>query len=349
MRVAHFGNFCPGCAGIHTAVMDLMAAERSAGIESNFVDWGSAVNCTFSRVGMTDGDVTTVAPEWAIKEADLLIRHSAVPPEVEKTGKPIVMYLHGRPEYSFNLDLFGTMGCLREVMHVATLPQYRGFVTFWDQHIPYWKAILPGTSVRLLPTPVNFAKYEQPMVAMDLGDTSGSPNILICDMWREDYTPMRSVVAAIEFARQFCPTTRIHVFAIPEPNAKPVVDRMFGNFRKSGFMGKLATIIPNLKAAMWACDMLVSPLSIETRTILEAQACSLPVVAGTGCIGAAYTADSSNIQDTVEAIHACWKGVQGNIDLKSQVQRKIKDRLSLSQTGEKVSHFYKEMLDGNNV
>jgi glycosyltransferase involved in cell wall biosynthesis len=347
MKIAHFGNFCPSCAGIHTAVMDLMAAELTAGIESKFVDWGSSPNCEYSRVGMKDGDITTVAPEWAIREADLLVRHSAIPSEVEKTGKPIVMYLHGRPDYSFNLDLFGTMGCLRELIHCSTLSQYRAFVTFWSQHMPYWQAILPGTKVQILPTPVNFVKYEKPTTVANFGDASGRPNILICDIWREDVTPLRSVVAAMEFARRFCPTTKIHVIALPDPKANIVVDKMFANFRKSGFMGKLSTLIPNLKEFMWACDMLVSPLNIETRTILEAQACQLPVIAGTGCQGAVYTADSSDITATASVINDCWKEIQINTRLKEQVQIKIKNRLDIKQTGEQVLHFYKEAINGN--
>lgn len=349
MKVAHFGNFCPGRAGIHTAVMDLMAVERAVGIESNFVDWGFDPKNEFSRVGIKDEDVTTVAPEWAIKEADLLIRHSAVPPEVEKTGKPIVMYLHGRPEYNFNLDLFGKMGCLREVLHHADSLQYKGFATFWAQHLFYWRALLPGANLHLLPTPLNFEKYNKPETVMDFGDASGTPNILICDMWREDVTPMRSVIASIEFAQKYCPTAKIHVIALPDPNANPVVDRMFGNLRKSGFLGKLATLIPDLKAAMWACDILVSPLNIETRTILEAQACQLPVVASTGCLGATYSADSSDIGATATAINDCWKEVQKNVGLRKRVQRKIRERLAPDQIGRQVFNFYKEIVNGNHV
>ncbi len=72
MKVAHFSNFSPYRAGLHTAVRDLIIAERFVGIDSNYIDYGSTKDCTHSRVWLKDGNIETVSPERAY-EADLLV------------------------------------------------------------------------------------------------------------------------------------------------------------------------------------------------------------------------------------------------------------------------------------
>jgi len=351
MKVAHFGNFAPNRAGIHSAARDLILAERSVGIESNYIDYGSEVDCTFSRVWMTDGEVTTVSPDWAIEEADIIVHHSAIPPQVEKTGKPIVMYLHGRPEYSFMLDWGKKTGCLREEMHRATLPQYKKFITFWKEHVDYWKYLFPEREIGLISPPIDLNRYSiEGNVYPFKPEENGSPNILICDMWREDITPFNTVFAAMKFAELCCPTAKIHVIAVPMPGqSNPVIDLMFGNLRKSGFLGHIATVIKNLDEVMRATDILVSPIGIETRTILEASALGLSIIAGDGCKLASFTSNPRNIIDTVETIRKCWEEIKGNDrkNIKNKIRKKTEKNYGLNKTGNEAKKLYEEILDGN--
>jgi len=352
MRVGHFGNFAPNRAGIHSAARDLILAERSVGIESNYIDYGSEPNCTFSRVWMKDGDITTVSPDWAINKADIIVHHSAIPPQVEKTGKPIVMYLHGRPEYSFMLDWIKKTGCLREEMHRVTLPQYKKFITFWKEHIAYWEYLFPGRKIELVSPPIDLKKYSiKGNTYQFKPEENGNPNILICDMWREDITPFNSIIAAMKFAELYCPTVKIHIIAVPMPGkSNPAIDPMFGNLRKSGYLGKIATIVKNLDEIMRAADILVSPVGIETRTILEASALGLPVVAGTGCKLASTTSDPRNISDTVEAIKNCWEKIksENQENIKNKIRKKLERNYGLKKTGSSVREIYERILkDGN--
>jgi len=347
MKVAHFGNFSPNRAGIHTAARDLILAERSVGIESNYIDYGSEADCTFSRVWMKDGDVTTVSPDWAIEEADLIVHHSAIPPQVQETGKPIIMYLHGRPEYSFMLDWGKKTGCLREEMHRVTLPQYKKFITFWKSHVDCWKYLFPNREVGVVPPPIDLERYSIEGKTYKFGENSGSPNILICDMWREDITPFNTVIAAMKFAEQYCPTTKIHIIAVPHPNLNPVMDPMFGNLRKSGYIGKISTIVSDLDEIMRASDILVSPVGIETRTILEATALGLPIVAGTGCSLASHTSDPRDIDGVVEAIKNCWE--KNKTTSKRGVRKKIEKDFGLEKTGIEVKKIYEGVLKNGNV
>ena len=90
LRVAHYGNFCPHSAGMCHTVMDMVLAERLVGIDSQFIDWGGAKqnDQQCSRVGLAHGDVKTMSPIWA-KDADLVVVHSAMPPEAKNYGKPV--------------------------------------------------------------------------------------------------------------------------------------------------------------------------------------------------------------------------------------------------------------------
>lgn len=348
MKVAHFGNFAPYRAGIHSMVKDLILAERTVGIESNYIDYGSEVNCTFSRVWMSDGKITTMSPDWAIQEADIIVHHSAVPVQVKKTGKPIVFYLHGRPEYSFLLDWMKNAGCLRAEMNRANDSQYKKFITFWESHLVPWKFLFPHRNVDVVSPPIDLENFsvDGPNYIFD-PKYNGSPNILICDMWREDITPFNSIMAAIEFSKKHCPTAKIHVVAIPKSNkGNPVIDKMFGNLRESDCMGYLATIVKNLSEIMRSADILISPNNIENRTILEASALGLPIVAGTGCKLATCVSDPRNIQNTVTAIKKCWAGIKSvpKEEIKKQTREKMAKQFSLEKTGEEVKKLYEEIL-----
>jgi len=348
IKVAHFGNFSPHRAGIHAAARDLILAERSVGIESNYIDYGSEADCTFSRVWMKDGDVTTVSPDWAIDDADIIVHHSCIPPQVQKTGKPIVMYLHGRPEYSFMLDWGKKTGCLREEMYRVTLPQYKKFITFWKSHIDYWKYLFPSREVGFVPPPIDLQKYSvEGKKYKFTSDECGSPNILICDMWREDITPFNTVIAAMKFAELYCPSAKIHIIAVPMPgNSNPVIDPMFGNLRKQGCLGKIATIVSNLDEIMRASDILISPIGIETRTILEASSLGLPIVAGDGCKLASATANPRNISNTVEAIRDCWEKIKtaDKAVIKNNVRKRVERDYGLEKTGIEIKKLYEGIL-----
>ncbi|GAG83170.1 unnamed protein product [marine sediment metagenome] len=106
LKVAHFGNFAPNSCGLFHTTKDTVLAERSVGIDSQFIDWGYAKEYSqqYSRVGLSYEGVTTIAPQWAIDKADILVLHSALPKFVKDCGKPIVSAIHGRPEYSFDCE-----------------------------------------------------------------------------------------------------------------------------------------------------------------------------------------------------------------------------------------------------
>ena len=177
----------------------------------------------------------------------------------------------------------------------------------------------------------------------------GKPNIMVADMWREDITPFNTVIATMKFVETCCPTAKIHIIAVPVPGASnPVIDPMFGNLRKSGYIGKITTVVSNLEEIMRASDILVSPVGIETRTILEASAIGLPIVAGTGCQLASSTSDPRSIDGTVNAIKKCWEKFK-LIDKKvitGKMRKRIEKNYGLKKTGLAVKKIYEGVYHG---
>ena len=350
LRVAHFGNFAPNRAGIHSAARDLILAERSVGIESNYIDYGSEADCTFSRVWMKDGEVETVSPDWAIEEADIIVHHSAIPPKVRDTKKPIVFYLHGRPEYSFLLDWKQKRGCMRAEMGYTKNHQYKKFLTFWPRHKDVWENIFGGKEVECVSPPIDLKNFPVDGKKHEFKpEEKGQPNILICDMWREDITPFNTIFAAMKFAKEQCPTAKIHVMALPTPGSNnPVIDPLFANLRKSGYIGKLAPVISNLDEIMRSADILVSPVGIETRVSLEAAACGLSIVGANGNSLASFTADPRDLNATSRAIGKCWEKIKktGFAEIKKKNRRFLERNFSLEKTGNQVKAIYENVLEG---
>lgn len=348
MKVAHFGNFAPNRAGIHSAARDLIFAERSVGIESNYIDYGSEPDCTFSRVWLTDGKITTVSPDWAINEADIIVHHSAIPPKVRDTKKPIVFYLHARPEYSFILDWKQKCGCMRAEISYTKNPQYKKFLTFWSGYKDIWESIFGGRTVDYVSPPIDSKNFSVEGKKYEFKPKEqGQPNILICDMWREDITPFNTIFAAIKFAKEQCPTAKIHVMALPTPGKNnPVIDPLFANLRKSGYIGKLAVVVKNLDEIMRAADILVSPVGIETRISLEAAACGLSIVGTSGNSLASFKADPRDINATSKAIGKCWEKIKktGCNEIKKKNRKFLENNFSLEKTGNQVKEIYERIL-----
>ena len=111
MKVAHFAQFSPNRAGQYGTTKDLILAERALGIDAQLID--SALPCQSCghydhKVGAKDGEVITQPLAWAY-QADLLVRHTCIPADLESSGIPMILCMHGRPENTFILERLGRM------------------------------------------------------------------------------------------------------------------------------------------------------------------------------------------------------------------------------------------------
>lgn len=210
MKIAHFAIYAPHGSGQYETVKDLILAERSVGINAQFIDFAhdGKMSC---RKGLQDGEIITVPVSFA-EEADVIISHSAVPEELLK-NKPSILALHGRPEYSFRLEFNGISPVLSTIINRASKYDYNAYITFWSEFLFPWSRILAGKKVSCVPSPVDFNVYK-PEGEKHIFSEYGTPNIVIADMWREDVTPFNLIFAAQYFKEHFQKNAKLHVYGV---------------------------------------------------------------------------------------------------------------------------------------
>lgn len=352
IKAAHFLNFTPHQAGIYGTARDLILAERKQGIDAQAIDYGNGMNAPqrHSRVWCKDGEVETISPEWAVKEADIIVRHSAIPQRVFDTHKPIVMPLHGAPEYTFMLEHTGETRTLKEIIVSAENPDYKAFITFWPQNVFVWQTLLPGKKVLYIPPSVDldFFKPEGKKWKFDKG---GDFNIVITNVWRKEYeTPYSVLFAAAKWVREKHPSARVHVFGVPQDNVKypkndGPVNRTLLTLQKQGLVGSCHGLVPNLDEVYRSADMLVTPHVLASRTVRESLACGCPIVAATGNKFTPYVAHPKDIDGFVDAIDRCFNDKS---DKRTAARKMAEKEFNLDQVGQAMNRVFLEILKNEN-
>jgi len=341
LKVAHFAKFAPNQAGISGTAIDMVSAERAVGIDSQLIDFaGNGKPCI---VGNEQNGVKTIGPSWA-KSADIIVRHSAIPPYIQELNKPQVMCLHGRPEYLFMLEYGKKYKILSEYYSCAADPRYRAFITFWEEHLKFLNILLPDKKIDFVPAMVNQTAFNQSGIRIDYGDEGGEPNILIADMFREDITPFNVLLAAARFVKEYCPGARVNIYGLQRMQETPVKD-LVEKMKAAGVIAQAEPLSKNMAHIYKANDILITPHRIATRVIREACASGLPIVAGMGCPYTKYTADARDTDGFAAEIDKCWNDVQENRKQASQSSIDIADNeFSLKRAGKAALRVYDRVM-----
>ena len=324
MKVAHFATFGPNQCGLYHTAKDLVMAERSVGIDARFIADDGKKHIDPSGSG-TDGSssqggsFTTEEEKWAYK-ADILVRHTKIPDHLHNSGIPIVMALHGRPESSYRMEEQNNP-IIPAVAQKALDSRYKAFLTFWPEYVPFWTDLAPQTFY--VPATVDLEEF----VPTPRDD---GPIILISDIWRDDVVPLDVLRAAVWFCRKH--GGKINIAAIPDN--KSIVSILNGY---KDVLGELHGPTRDIKGLYARSNILCTPHVIATRTIREALACGMKVVAGRGCKYTPYTANPMDILGFANAIEKCWKGKMDS--------RKIAEReFAFKKAGETVKAIFKSIL-----
>lgn len=341
MKVAHFAQVAPGQAGISGTAIDMVLAERMAGIDSLLIDYdGTKAPC---RVGLENRGVTTVGPSNAI-DADIIVRHSAIPSKIKEMGKPIVMCIHGRPEYAFLLEYYKNMKLFAEYTKSASDPQYRTFITFWQEHLNYLKVLLPNSKIDYVPAMVDLETFKPSGIKYDYDVDGGVPNILIADVFREDANPFNVLVAASVFVRKYCPEAKVHIYGLQRMKESPVKD-LIKRMKESGTLGEARPLVKDMDKVYRSADMLITPHYIATRSIREALASGIPIVAGQGCPYTKYTADARYTEGYAAKINECWNAIKSDGAVASFAARAMAEKsFNLKQAGEAALEIYERVM-----
>jgi len=310
LKIAHFAVFAPGRSGQYGTVRDLILAERALGIDAQFIDSETCLKCNGNRgyPGRTDGPITTVDEAWAWK-ADVLIRHSIIPDDLENSGIPMIICLHGRPENSFLLDQYGKVKVFHFIHQLNNDPRYHAVVTFWKEFQFHFKYLLPGKEIAFVPAMVKLDQYTPSGRKHDFGSKTGSPNIVIADIWREDVTPFNLVFAALRFKELYAPDAKLHIFGLPPERSSPA-NILVNYLTKTSIAGDMYALAPDMMDKYRAADFLITPHNMATRVVREALACGCPIVGGTGNPYTPFTADPRDLDQFAKAMNDCWSNIQ---------------------------------------
>ncbi len=347
LKISHFGNFAPFKCGMFHSICEQIMAERLVGIDSQFIDYTleEPVRGQFySRVGLHYDGIETISPEWA-KSCDILVRHSAIPHDIECLDIPIVMVIHGRPEYSFMLEYTGHGPIFSHMQSYAKNNQYKAFMVMGDEYVDVWKAILETEAlIKPLPLMVDLEKYNPCGEKHPLGDGNGCPNIMIADRWRYDTTPFYLVIAAAKFIAEECPGGKLQCFALPDPKNN-YISSLIKPLMKQGIIGRALTAVENMDKLYRTVDFVLTPNNVSNRIIRESLASGCPIMAAPGCKFTDYTASAGDIDGCVREMKRLWEDIQKERTGMQEKARKMAEKsFSFEKTGRAALAIYEDVL-----
>ena len=346
MKIAHFAVYSPNLSGMYATVKDLIRAERLQGIEAEFIDYNiDNSGKPFSKVGYHDEDIVTISPDWACEEADIIVRHSLITEPISRIGTPIIMAMHGRPEYSYMLEHYGKSPVMQIMCNHETDTKYSAYLSFWEEHELFWSLMMPKRKVHYVPSVVDLKRFNPDGAKYTTSKWNGRPNILVCDMWREDVTPFNAAMGVVKFKQKYCHDAKLQLFGLP-PAGKGFVSSFAERLLAADLVGETNALVPHLDTVYRGADILVTPHSIATRVIREALASGLPIVAGTGCKYTKYTADARDPEALALQIQRCWMDLIDNPEkVKSEARNMAERCFSYDLVGKAMVSLGNEILE----
>lgn len=322
MKISHFVKYGPRRAGMYETARELCEAECALGHEAKLVDtsWIEAEQSPPTTFKYDRGvDVATV--EWAA-EADVHVLHSRVPPQIYGK-KPVVMVLHGAPEYLFYSQVFRRKegdGSHTTILTYGNDERIKAFVTLWERHVSYWKAILGDDRVHLVPPIVNRKDYSPEGEKEELKDV-GAFNIGFCDTWRPTFykEPFQVLPGIREFWKRQG-DVKFHIFGIPTEKKRA---RIYGNVwdkhilaleRQGDYIGSIWELHSSMEKVYRALDVVVTMAVDENRIVRETLATGKPLVAPLGNKYTPYACQIDHPLRVAETLERVRKDLQDKPD-----------------------------------
>ena len=332
MKVAHICHFSPRTNGMFETARDLCAAERRIGLDARLVDIRGAEMAGAPALVRPAGDPCErcghvrlslmgpgpVAPDWSedrgvvlapmgwLEECDVVVSHSGMPPQLGvAAGKPRVHVAHGRPRSSFLLGQMEGNHVWAAYADYAKDPRFKALVTLWPGFARYWRMVFPR--VEELRPFVDLERWRPGAAGHGFGGQGGAPNVVVTDVWRHDRDPFHCLFGFAAFTERV-PGARLHLYGLNPRDAQalgPVLDGL----KARGVLGEVCGRRTDLLSIYGSADLLLTPHTIATRTVREAQACGLTVVAG-GPRYTPYSAAEEDLDGMAGALGRAWTVVR---------------------------------------
>jgi len=330
MKLAHNAIVTPHRAGLYETVRDLVAAERSAGVDAIIVDPNT----------QNEDRGVPIAGAFVPGDYDVIVNHSGLGKhETRVNGTPIIHCLHGRPASSFELEASGKVGVYSFVRASAANVKYKLWVTFWAEYLPDWELLVPQEKLRAVTPPVDLQTWtpDGPSGYQFHGQR-GAINVVCADMWREDKTPYHVVHCFCEFAKQH-PGAKLHLYGVQRNKA---VDVLLEQVKARGWLGEATGYVTGLEHVYRGATMAISPHRIATRSIREAMACGCPVVHAPGSAHGTMHADPEDPVQFAAAMSAVLEK-----DYRQTARAVAEREYDSAQTAREMLALVEEVRNGN--
>lgn len=344
MKIVHFAPFAPNACGLYEAARDMVIGDRISGHDALFVDVGvhEENNQREGKAGQKDergGTVVESVDPREVMDADVIVAHTGIPDNwIVKCQAPMVWILHGRPTACFRPEQFGKRMSYSLIADTAKWQRTRAMVTFWDYHVKFWEPIIPETKlVNLSYPPIDEKRFSRKGYTHPFGIKHGRVNIGIAETLREDIDNYEITMGVVELSKQRN-DVRFHFFSMHTPLRG--WEYLLGELRKRGTLGEAWARIPNIQEMYRACDIMLSPQLIVTRTVGEALSCGTPVIAHKECSLATWKTNTHNPSDVARVISLAMDDV---IYRKRELDKKVNTaaaKLSLSNYSKKMNKVY---------
>lgn len=273
MKVAHMAVVTPKKCGLYETAHETVSGLRVLGVDSRMVDPTPDAN-PINWQGDDDRGVPVADIEWA-RSADVVVSHSGIGDHFKDTGQPLVYVAHGRPRVSYLSEKNGGLPLQSYHYQMNANPRFKAVVSYWPQHTPFFEVLFPNKPVYAIQSSVDLSAWRPEPSSYQFGGKAGSINVVVSDAWRDDIDPYLAINAFALWAKSR-PWARLHIYGLPkkQPGAWALVRCV----EDQGTLGEVLSWCDCLPEVYNAADFVLTPHTIDVRTVREAMACGCPVV-----------------------------------------------------------------------
>ena len=322
IQVVHIVPVTPHQCGMYETAREIAEYERKLGINAFLFDPRSTEeeieNSKKSDACESDGQIEKAAtyneegvgvpkvPDWSedrevctvpksvLAKSDILVSHSGINPEIRKLNIPYIHLAHGRPRSSFLIEKAGGSPIYSLYKELSKDELLKGVVTLWPDYVDYLQILFGDKKVHGFSPLVNLNEWQTTGPnKYNFGGLGGKINVVCSDIWRLDKDPYHVVNAFVLFAKKH-EGAKLHLYAVRHERAWGT---LLACLKERGILGEVKPLVHNLSEIYRTADMLITPHKIATRTVREALACGLQVVAGDGNRYTKYAADEENLKE----------------------------------------------------
>lgn len=359
MKVAHFARYAPNACGLYEAARDFVRLDVSAGYGAIFVDKGDREGKGRQPGAVDDrGGYRLVVQDYAAaKDADLFVCHDFPDSAwLMETKAPILFVFHGKPLDCFrpeqNAQKAGSRaacepGAYSLLAQAARWPRTKKCLTMWQEHVEFWRPIIPEDKIACTGDPVIDQERFTPegKTWKIPGELIGKWNVMIADSWRAD-TDIYEIFhgALIGCLRA---GARLHLYGLElttDQKCLPCWELLITYGQKLGLLGERWARVADMEERYRAMDLVVTANRSTSRILMEAMSCGCAVVGPTGNRHAQFTAhpqDAVEFGDAVcRAVNALKEGGRGL----GGVVAKAAKAFGYETFGPKLHAIYKEIV-----